>query len=409
MINNKILSTQPYKGTRDFYPELLQRRNYIFDTWRKTLTQMGFLEYETSLLENADIYIAKSGEELGGSQLYNFLDKGNRAIALRPEQTPSLARLVANKFEELNYPLRWFSIPNCFRYERPQKGRLREHWQLNVDIIGLDSLEAEVEIFNILGKLFLSFGANSSHFKIMFNHRQVLDNWLEANDLFNFKETVYKILDNWFKLSLEENTKEMTDKGLSLEQIQKILELTQKEGSGWANYLKIAKEKPEIKFLLENINKIRPEVEYEFNPCIIRGIAYYTGIVFEAFDKNPKNSRALSGGGRYDDLMSLFGKKQSAVGIGLGDVTMDAFLSGHGLYPDFKNQETVAIMPFSEENLLEIYTKIIPKLEAKKTPFIINYEYDRSENKRFKSLKKQGFSEIIKVGFERDKIMNDKL
>jgi histidyl-tRNA synthetase len=361
---------------------------------------MGFLEYETSVLEHAEIYIAKSGEELGGSQLYNFKDKGDRLVALRPEQTPSLSRIVANKFEELNYPLRWFSIPNCFRYERPQKGRLREHWQLNVDIIGLDSFEAEVEIFNILGKIFLEFGANSKHFKIMFNHRQVLDSWLEQSDLGSFKKVIYKILDNWFKLSLEENTKEMTSQGLNLQQIKKIIELTKKEGQGWDNYLKIANQKPEIKFLLENMNNIRPEVEYELNPCIIRGIAYYTGIVFEAFDKNPDNSRALFGGGRYDDLMSMFGKDKSAIGFGFGDVTMDKFLTNHNLYPDFKDQKKVAIIPFSPKDLNQIYTQILPDLESKNIPFIINYEYHRSENKRYKTLKKQGFDEIIKVGFD---------
>jgi histidyl-tRNA synthetase len=192
-------STEPYKGTRDFYPEQLAKRNYIFNTWRQTLTRYGFEEYETSLLENAQIYIAKSGQELGGSQLYNFYDKGERFIALRPEQTPSLARLIAAKQRELKFPLRWFSIPNCFRYERPQKGRLREHWQVNVDIIGLEKGEAELELLILIGNIFKGFGATNKQFKVMYNHRKLLDNWIEEFKLNSFKPLIYKILDDWFK------------------------------------------------------------------------------------------------------------------------------------------------------------------------------------------------------------------
>jgi histidyl-tRNA synthetase len=391
--------SQPYKGTRDFYPEELQKRNYIFKKWREILTGLGFVEYETSLLENAEIYIAKSGEELGGSQLYNFKDKGDRFVALRPEQTPSLARIVANKFSELNFPLRWFSIPNCFRYERPQKGRLREHWQLNVDIIGHSGMEAELEIFNILGKIFLEFGANKSHFKIMFNHRQVLDKWLINQYLINFKEVIYKVLDNWFKLSLEENVKILDENKLDKNQIQQIVDLTAKQNQAWENYLELCHNQPEIDLLLKTLPIIRPDVEYELNPCIIRGIAYYTGVVLEAFDKNPDNSRALFGGGRYDNLMELFGKESPAIGFGFGDVTMHQFLTGHNLYPNFNQQKKVAIMPFNQDNLLEIFTKIIPKLEKENTIYEINYEYERSQNKRYKSLKKQGFDDVIKVGF----------
>ncbi len=391
----QTISPAPYKGTRDFYPDILAKRNYIFNTWRSVLATCGFEEYETSVLENAEIYIAKSGEELGGSQLYNFHDKGDRFIALRPEQTPSLARLVANKYGELRMPLRWFSIPNCFRYERPQKGRLREHWQLNVDVIGLEAGYIELEMMILLGDLFAKFGATSNHFSINFNHRQVLDRWLEKYGFSNNKTLIYSTLDNWYKISVQENIKLLREE-LSEEQAQQIVALTNKTGTQWDDYLVIAREYKELQLLIDILPTIRPDIEYNFNPCIIRGIAYYTGIVFEAFDKNPENPRALFGGGRYDTLMDLFGKNAPAVGFGWGDVTMHEFLEGHGLYPNFKsNQKLVGIMAMTSESIQTIFTQTIPELS--KNPYIIDYEIDRNENKRYEGLKKRGCSEIIKV------------
>ncbi len=397
---NQIFPSQPYKGTRDFYPLDLKKRNYIFSTWKQTLNSLGFVEYETSVIENADLYIAKSGEELGSKQLYNFYDKSNRHIALRPEQTPSLARLVANKFGELNFPLRWFSIPNCFRYERPQKGRLREHWQLNVDIIGLPAGEAEIELMNVLGKIFLGFKATKKNFKIMYNHRQVLDEWLKKNQFFEIKEIIYKVLDDWFKEDLKTKTEVLSNAGLDQSQIKLIEDLTKKQGFSWEQYLDLAKEYSELDLLLNLLPQIRPEVEYEFNPCIIRGIAYYTGIVLEAFDKNPANPRALFGGGRYDNLMELFGKQSPAIGFGWGDVTMHEFLTNWNLYPDFEKKSKLGILPNSRQNLKEIYLNILPKLESENKSFEIDYDFHRSENKRYQGLKKRGAVNIIKVGFE---------
>ena len=401
---SQVFSSQPYKGTRDFYPNDLKKRNYIFQTWRKVLVANGFEEYETSLLENAELYIAKSGEELGGSQLYNFHDKGDRFVALRPEQTPSLARLVANKFGELRMPLRWFSIPNCFRYEKPQKGRLREHWQLNADIIGLGKGYAELEIMNLLGELFKAFGANENHFKIMFNHRQVLDTWLDKAGLGENKKLVYGVLDDWFKKSVEENIQELKNpagEGVGInsdELIQLVVDLTKKEGKAWEMYLDIAKNFPEVKLILEQMEGIQPGIEYDFNPCIIRGIAYYTGVVLEAFDKNPSNPRALFGGGRYDDLMSLFGQEATAIGFGFGDVTMHEFLENWGLYPDFESENNrVGIMPFSEGDLIKVYREILPKLRSEGKSFDIDYDFERNEQKRWIGLKKRGCEEIIKM------------
>jgi histidyl-tRNA synthetase len=393
---SSTFSTQPYKGTRDFYPSDLSRRNYIFETWKKVLRSHGFEEYETSVLENAELYIAKSGEELGGSQLYNFYDKGDRFIALRPEQTPSLARLIAGKFRELKFPLRWFSIPNCFRYEKPQKGRTREHWQLNVDIIGLEPGEAELELLTMLGHLFKSFGAGKTHFKVMYNHRQLLDRWLENTGIQN-KQLVYKVLDNWFKVSTDVSRTMLLEELLE-DQTNQVIELASLEGKAWQEYQQMSQEYPELKLLQDLLPKIHPDLEYQLDPRIIRGIAYYTGIVFEAFDKNPDNSRALFGGGRYDDLMDMFGQKSPAVGFGWGDLTMSEFLEGWNLWPndDETKSQKIGLMPSSKSDLEIIFTKIIPGLTDSKKTYQINYEYDRNPRKREEALFKRGCTDIIK-------------
>jgi histidyl-tRNA synthetase len=390
-------STQPYKGTRDFYPEDLRKKRYIFETWRNTLVNLGFVEYETSLLENAELYIAKSGAELGGSQLYNFTDKGDRFVALRPEQTPSLARIIANKYRELRFPLRWFSIPNCFRYERPQKGRTREHWQLNVDIIGLEAGLVELELLLTLGRLFRAFSANKEHFSIQYNHRGLLDAWLGKHQLLEHQTLIYKVLDDWYKTTTEHKKQELTS-SLSSEQIEIILQLGSQTGNSWQEYKDMSGNYPELIELATVPQQVLPDIEYALNPCIIRGIAYYTGIVFEAFDKNSENARALFGGGRYDNLMEMFGQQAPAIGFGWGDTTMDLFLTGHNLYPDFSEQhEVVGILLLQPESAMRMHTEIIPSLIRDNKAYDINYEFTRSESKRYESLKKRGCSEIIKV------------
>jgi histidyl-tRNA synthetase len=395
MVSN-ILPTQPYKGTRDFYPEDLIKRNYIFETWKKVLISNGFVEYDCSVIENAEVYLAKSGDELGSKQLYSFVDKGDRKIALRPEMTPSLARIVSAKFGEMKFPLRWFSIPNCFRYEKPQKGRLREFFQLNVDIIGKEAGEVDLELMYVLGKIFQAFGAKKEMYKIMFNHRKVLDQWLEQNNLLENKEIIYATLDNWHKLALAENETKLSEK-LNANEIKLIVELCGKQGETWNQYLEIAKSYPELKLILEVLPKVLPEVEFDFSPTIIRGLAYYTGLVMEGFNKNPVSPRAMFGAGRYDDLLDLFGKKAPAIGVGVGDVPWADFLTDWNLWPDFKvNNNLVGIMPFDINDLGEIYSKVIQSLDGQ--PFDIDYEYHRSENKRYETLKKRGCTNIIKVG-----------
>jgi len=387
------LSTQPYRGTRDFYPLDFLKRQYIFDTWTKVLRGLGYQQYDAPILEEAELYIQKSGEELGNKQLYHFYDKGERHIALRPEMTPSLARMVAAKFGELKFPLKWFSIPNCFRYERPQKGRLREFWQLNVDVIGLPAGPIDLEFLYMITQLFAGFGAKPEQFQIKFNHRGVLDRWLQYQKLESYKSTIYAVLDDWYKTDEEVKTATLKEAGLSQSQITAVLKLNQDR-----TYQEIAYEFAELRLILVNLGTIFQDVQITFDPTIVRGLAYYTGLVFEAFDTNPNNSRALLGGGRYDDLLDLFGKQAPAIGLGWGDATMANFLDNWQLWPADLHSSAgvkVGLLPNSDQDLIKIYTEILPQLRANNQAFEIDYDYQRNLKKRYSSLKKRGCQEII--------------
>src|SRR3989344_2165299 len=177
-LGGKKLSTEPYKGTRDFFPRDQFVQNYIFNVWRRVAQKFGYLEYSASILGETEIYRAKSGEEIVNEQTYSFTDRGGRDVTIRPEMTPTVARMVAQKRKELTFPLRWFSIPNLFRYERPQRGRLREHWQLNADIFGVEGMEADLEIVNLAYDIIKEFGAKDEQFVIKINSRKFLNHLL---------------------------------------------------------------------------------------------------------------------------------------------------------------------------------------------------------------------------------------
>ena len=316
--SSKKLSTEPYKGVRDFYPEDMAVQNYIFDIWKKTAQSFGYEEYGASILEPANLYLAKSGQELVNEQTYTFTDRGDREVTIRPEMTPSVARMVAARKRELALPLRWFSIPNLFRYEQPQRGRLREHWQLNADIFGLEGIEAEIEIISLAYRIMKKFGAQDSDFEIRINDRRQLqaevekrlknkDSYPDAARLLDKKE---KMPEGEFQKKWQELSNEPFDNISANDSVKQIIGALEKTG---------------IK-------------DMKFWPTLARGFDYYTGIVFEIFDTNPENRRALFGGGRYDELTALFGGDPvPAVGFGMGDVTMRDFLETHKLLPELKS------------------------------------------------------------------------
>ncbi|PIR83225.1 histidine--tRNA ligase [Candidatus Kaiserbacteria bacterium CG10_big_fil_rev_8_21_14_0_10_56_12] len=320
------LATEPYKGVRDFYPADWAKLQWIFTRLRETLALWGYEEYNASPLERAELYEAKTSEEIVNEQTYTFVDRGERRVTLRPEMTPTLARMVAAKRRELALPLRWFSLPNVFRYERPQRGRLREHYQLNVDLVGLPEGEADLETVQLAHALMQAFGADDASFVIKINSRPLLNAACRAAGLEDDKIQDYlRFLDRNEKISREEF---LTATGtLSSQDPLSIIDTPD-------DHRDVATEKAKV---LEHVARLKTAgvTNAVFAPHVTRGFDYYTGMVFEVFDTDPSNARSLFGGGRFDGLVALFGGEPvPAIGFGMGDVTLMDFLEAHGLVPD---------------------------------------------------------------------------
>ena len=331
------LSTQPYKGTRDFYPQDMRLRNWFFGVIRKVLETSAFDEYNGPMLESLDIYAAKSGEELANEQTYNFTDRGDRRLAIRPEMTPTVARMVAAKMGELNFPLKWFSIPNMYRCERPQRGRLREFWQINVDIFGCDGFEADLECIASAIRILRAYGADETMFTVRINNRRFFNDVIAAITGADPEgaRKVSKVIDRKNKIPREAYEKELRELGLDDAQIARIDALYTMNVKDATAICPDSAGSTELRQLFDALEKagLAPYCVFDFG--IIRGLDYYTGTVFEVFDNAPENNRAMFGGGRYDNLVGLFVKnaKISGVGYGMGDVTLENFLFTHRLVP----------------------------------------------------------------------------
>lgn len=335
------LSTDPYKGVRDFYPADWARLQTLFTRMRETLSLWGYEEYNASPLERAELYEAKTSEEIVSEQTYTFTDRGDRRVTLRPEMTPTLARMVAARRRELAFPLRWFSIPNVFRYERPQKGRLREHYQLNVDLIGVADTEADGEMITLAHTLLSSLGATNNDFVIRVNSRILLDALCDAAGLTGeAKKAFPRLLDKKAKMTEEEYT-------AALAAITPTDPLSYMENG---NDL-ITAEKEKITKLISAF-VARGMTNVVFDPTLVRAFDYYTGIVFEIFDTNTENPRSLFGGGRYDNLIGLLGGDPvPAIGFGMGDVTLVDFLTTHDLLPSSSTAPQIYIGTPTESDI----------------------------------------------------------
>ncbi len=351
----KKLSTDPYKGVRDFFPQDMSIEKAIFGIWRSTVEKYGYEEYGASVLEPADMYRAKSGEEIVNEQTYTFIDRGDREVTLRPEMTPTLARMVAAKRRELVFPVRWYSIPNLFRYEQPQRGRVREHWQLNVDIFGVESINAEIEIINIAYDITRKYGLKDTDFEIRLNNRKVMN--YVTRDIFGLDDAaaqkISKLIDKKDKVkpeAFEMGVKEILgDKAPEF-----ITLLNSKNFEEFASHLQQTAEEhegiQEIKAVILGLEKLGI-TNVRFDQTLMRGFDYYTGIVFEVFDLNPANRRSVFGGGRYDDLLALFGnEKVPAVGFGAGDVVAQDLMETYGALPTGAASADLAICVVGPEN-----------------------------------------------------------
>lgn len=421
------LSASPYKGTRDWYPEDKRLQNYIFDTWKRVAERFGYEEYGAPLLEPLEVYAAKSGQEIVSEQTYRFTDRGKREVAIRPEMTPSISRMVAARRQEMAYPARLYSIAQFMRYERPQRGREREFWQLNCDIFGADTPEADAEVIELGVATLKEFGAKPDMYQIKVNSRELIDvvmrDYLELNVVQS--ELMIKLFDRRDKISVEDfrdRVIEIFGEPASVEGLKKISNLLAcKKRSDLPGKIKSSPAFERIELVFELLEQAKIDNAL-LDITLMRGFDYYTGTVFEFFDTALENNRSLFGGGRYDGLVGLFGAEPlSAVGFAPGLTMTELFLRSHGLIPEFTSTTEAYIVVLGD--VLPGALKFARKLRSegiktevditgrkidkqirtalkKQIPFMIFIGEDELKNKLY-TLKNTKTSEEQKLSFER--------
>ncbi len=396
------VSTKPYIGSRDFYPDDMRFRTYMFEKQRLICKQFGYLEYQAPILEPLSLYQAKSSEEIVGEQIYRFTDRGDRDVAIRPEMTPTLARMVAGKWKELASPLRWFSIANFMRYERPGRGRLREFYQLNVDLIGVSSAVADAEVMLIGIKLLQSFGATFKDFTLRYSDRRLMDSYFKGLDSDIMRE-IGRLLDKREKIGEEkflESLKALCADESCVERVQNFLkidsdDLERLSGSGDID--------PDASRDLIQVRRILDKAGVgecvKFDPAIVRGFDYYTGIIFEINDEHPENRRALFGGGRYDRLLGLFGNEQiPAVGFGMGDVTLENFLDIHELRPANLIEPSGIYISLFSEQMLEATLDLAGELRESGLEVETSLEASGKFKKQLQTAERKGRRYVLILG-----------
>lgn len=348
-----VLSTQGYRGTRDFFPEYQRLRTYVRSKMHAVLKSFGYEEYDGPIVEHLELYAAKSSEEIVREQLYSFKDKGDRTLAIRPEMTPTLARMVAQRQAQLPRPIRWYSVPTCMRFERPQRGRLREFDQLNVDIFGGHPLDEDIEIILTCVELMKSVGAPAGSFVVKMNHRGLVNAYLE-HILHVPQEShphLLRLLDKCDKITKEEFFAGCDAFHFNVQQKERLYGFLSAPISEIETQLHgVTSAAKDLGERIALINQLAGFDCAQFSPAVMRGFDYYTGLVFEVFDTHPDNRRALFGGGRYDNLVGAFGGAQlPGIGYGMGDVAMTNFMEVHGLTPVLKKECDVSVLRFSEQ------------------------------------------------------------
>jgi len=354
------MKTKALPGFRDFYPTDLALRAHIFQTWRTVAVRYGFEEYDGPPLEPLDLYTTKSGDEIVG-QLYNFTDKGDRQVALRPEMTPTLARMVAAQAGQLRKPIRWFSIPQLFRYERQQRGRLREHFQLNCDLIGEPGPLADAEIVALAIDVMRAFGLGPADVRVRLSDRRVLTSILEGRGVpASGMGKAFEFIDKVERLR-KEQVEELasTSEAFAPATVQDLVDISRIRG--WAQLEKELGRSPEAAKVADPLRETHQSLVamglgdfVEVDLTIVRGLAYYTGIVFELFDAG-RTLRAICGGGRYDNLLdALGGVQMAAVGFGMGDVVLGELLKDKGLLPTEASSIDVFLASITKEDLPEV-------------------------------------------------------
>ncbi len=363
------LSKTPYRGTRDFFPHDMRLRNHIFTKMSEVSEIYSYEPYDGPLLEEVALYLAKSGEELINEQIYSFMDRGERHVAIRPEMTPTVARMVAQIHREVPKPIRWYAIPNLMRYEKPQKGRLREFWQYNADIFGA-GIHGEVEIIQLCVAILQSFGANHSHFAIHLNDRRIVDlifkDFIKLDNEATHK--LYKLVDRKNKMepakfsaevltiTQDETKARLFEQYANLSTVEALKEFISTHTEANHDFFKF----------YENLKNLGLSEYLVYDPSVVRGLDYYTGIVFEIFDKHPDNRRAIAGGGAYANLLQIFNEQPlEGVGVGLGEVPLTEFLKAHNLLPDVAKAHIHYLVSYMDEEAESFATKLAYDLRSK--------------------------------------------
>ncbi len=356
---------QPYRGTKDYFPPDMRRLNYIFNIWRKACNAFGYEEYLGPLLENRKLYTTKSasGDEVGNQQLYWFTDSAGRELGIRPEMTPTVSRMIGQKINNLVKPIRWFSIANFMRNERPQKGRSREFFQLNADIFGIKSVAIDAELVEMAIYMMKLFGASTKMFEIRINNREWFTYWLtQIVGITENTQGVSRIIDNFAKYTREENLQKLTGIGLSTDQVDKLLTISEITVDFVRSYQDKCPGAADLVNLLDML-RVRNLSEFiRFDPTLVRGFDYYTGNVFEQFDLTKGNNRSMFGGGRYDNLVGIYsGIDTPANGFAPGNVTTELFLDSWNLWPKFDSNVKILVTVFNP-GLLSKSNEIVTQL-----------------------------------------------
>ena len=377
------IEVQPVRGTRDFYPEDMRLREWLFGHWRAVAESFGFEAYDACVLEHEDLYIRKAGDEITG-QLYNFEDKGGRRVALRPELTPSLARMVIARQGSMALPLRWYGIPQCFRYERMQRGRKREHFQWNMDVVGLDTVAAEVELMTaqvtFLRRVGIDVDAGEVVLKV--SDRRVLQGFLASLGITGeaFAATCV-VVDKLDKIGPEKTAAELAALEIDASTAQRIIEVLGMDGID-ALSAAVGADNPGVASLRELLSLAEAAgigAAVRIDPSVVRGLSYYTGTVWEVFAAVGEFRRAIAGGGRYDQLLeTLGGKPAPMVGFGLGDVPIMEFLTELDRLPELPGRIDDVVYPM-DSDAFAVATRVATYLRGQGRHVAVDYS-----NRRFK-------------------------
>lgn len=397
------LSTASYKGARDFYPEDKRLQNYMFNKMREVCERYGYEEYDAPILEPTELFLAKGNQEIIDEQTYSFTDRGGRAVTVRTEMTPSVSRMVAGRRQELAYPLRWYSIPELWRYERMQRGRLRQFWQLNADLFGVEGIAAEHEMIVLADAIMKEFGATTSMYSIRINSRELTKYlFTQYLGLSEAQETaLMRLIDRKTKMETEafwaavQNVLDPYHQAAgTLDAIKGLLEV---------RVLNDLPTEVQLQPIVQDLIKLDSMLKdsgvagVRFDINLVRGFDYYTGVVFEVFDEDPENNRAMFGGGRYDGLVGLFGVEPvPTIGFGMGDVTLQNFLVSHSLLPKLRAETDLYVILLGDDTY-EQSAGIMAKLRQEGVSVAVDSS-GRKFDKQIRSADKKGISFVMVIG-----------